>query len=309
MRVVPRRDSRGAAGGVSRFPVMHGLPAKSRRWWKHRRSGILSPLRHTHAGPASARWCCSVRGDLPGVPPLMFGTNSPLPIQALACTVLGLALGCDTKPVVVTEPSLAEQVALVNEGQSSIIQIEQVAITDDDLAILAQGPRLKVLQLDYEQNQVTDAGIRHLAKLQSLEHLRIHGGNVGDDGLEVLASVKSLRILNLPQGKFTDEGLGRLRESPKLVQLRFGSPQITAQGVARLADFPALRQIHLIGVPLDDEAISALGRIQSLESLYLDDVTCSDAALDSLLHDRPKLHLHVNQLHLDQDPRKGDHQH
>lgn len=239
----------------------------------------------------------------------MVGTYSPHPIQALACAVLGLALGCDTKPVVVTEPSLAEQVALVIAGRSSIIQIEQVAITDDDLAMLAQCPKLKVLQLDDEQNQVTDAGIRHLAKLSSLEHLRIQGGNVGDDGLELLASVKSLRILNLPQGKFTDEGLARLRELPKLVQLRFGSPQVTSQGVARLAEFPALRQIHLIGVPLDDEAIAALSRIQSLESLYLDDVTCSDAALDSLLRDHPKLHLHVNQLHLDQDPRKGDHQH
>jgi hypothetical protein len=211
---------------------------------------------------------------------------------------------------------IAAQLAEVERGASDQILIDDAPLGDDDLALLSkfakseQRQNLHVLLLDGPGNRLTDGAIAHLAGLASLEHLRLRGAAIGDAGLtQIAASLPNLRILNLPQAQFSDAGLAELGRLPKLEQLRFGSPSVTDAGIAKLPDFPELKRVHLIDVPITAAALQTFAAMPRLESLYLDGAPIGDEAFEQLFAARPKLHVHLGQLHHDLDPHKNDHSH
>src|SRR5205807_1684624 len=61
--------------------------------------------------------------------------------------------------------------------------------------------------------QVTDAGLKEIAGLKSLQSLSLSGTQVTDAGLKELTSLKSLQLLNLGNTKVTDAGLKELRKA------------------------------------------------------------------------------------------------
>jgi hypothetical protein len=220
------------------------------------------------------------------------------------------ASGCGGRAVDVSasvEPTLIAQVALVRAGESDRIQIEQSALFDGDLGIVAGLANLRVLLIDHPQSHFSAEGLKQLAGMASLEHLRIRGSGIDDAALAQLAEIKSLRVLNLPQGTFSDEALMDLRSLVHLEQLRFGSPHVTSAGMKTIAKLPALKRLHLIRVPITDEALPEFAKMEQLESLYLDGVNVSDAAMDELFQKRPRLHVHLNQQHHDRDPHGHSH--
>ncbi len=62
-----------------------------------------------------------------------------------------------------------------------------------------------------QQNNVTDAGLRHLSGLANLELLNVQYRNVGDEGLKHLRGLTKLKDLDLDSTKVTDAGLEHLR--------------------------------------------------------------------------------------------------
>jgi hypothetical protein len=234
--------------------------------------------------------------------------NPAFAFTILSPVILSLLIlpGCST-PAEITEPSLAEQLAAIRNGSTDIVLVETIPLSDPDLALFRDVPGLRVLQLDHADNKLTDTGMKEIAKLTRLEHLRIRGGSIGDEGLKAIATMPNLRVLNLPQGQFTDTGLAQLKAVPKLQMIRIGSLQVTDLGIAALKDFPSLRQVHLIDIPITDRGLADLQSIPKLESLYLDGANISDDAVDDLFKNRPDLHIHFNQAHHDRDPHKHDH--
>ena len=70
-----------------------------------------------------------------------------------------------------------------------------------------------VFGLDLNNTQVTDAGLKELAGLQSLQTLVLFGTQVTDAGLKELAGLKSLRELWLGDTQVTDAGVAQLRQA------------------------------------------------------------------------------------------------
>lgn len=234
----------------------------------------------------------------------------------LSVAVAIAAAGCSPQiasvanvPSAPSESSLSEQLAAVSRGESDMVHVETVPLSDADLDLLVDVPGLKVLQLDHANNSITASGIATIAHLPNLEHLRIRGGKIDDEGLKMLAGMPSLKLLNLPHGQFSDQGLGELKRLPQLTMLRIGSPLVTDAGIARLKEFPALARVHLIDIPLTDCGLADLQSMPRLESLYLDGAKVTDKGLDELFQKRGDLHVHLNQAHHDRDPHKGDHPH
>jgi hypothetical protein len=221
----------------------------------------------------------------------------------LAAAVLA---GCNAQPTL-QESTLKEQAALVRSGQSDRILIEHTVLTDDDLQELASLPTLKELLLDSNHSRFTSAGIRRLAALRDLEHLRIRGAGIDDEALKQLARLEGLQILNLPQATFGDAALAELKRLPNLVQFRFHSPHVTDAGMQTLGELPAIKRLHLINVPITDAGLAVLAKIDQLESLYIDGGQFSDEAVQDLFRKRPRLHVHFNQSHHDLDPHQHSH--
>ena len=223
---------------------------------------------------------------------------------------LVVVAGCGTEtlpPGRATEATLAEQIAAVERGESTRIEIAETVLGDADAALIGKVLGLKELLVDHPESRLSVAGIASLAALPHLEHLRIRGRGIGNACLVELARCENLRILNVPQASFDDDGLAALAELPKLVQLRFGSPDVTDRGMQILAGFPTLVRLHLIDVPITNEGLMELAKIERLESLYIDGGNITDDGWDELFRLRPKLHVHVNQQHHDRDPHKHPH--
>lgn len=118
--------------------------------------------------------------------------------------------------------------------------------------------------------------------------------------LESLENCETLRRLNLGNTNLTDENLESLKRFSDLRSLRVGSNRVTDAVLEAVAsDWPKLTHLHLIRASITDAGLSFLDRATTLESLYLDEVSISNAALRTLEERRPDLHLHVDQLHLD----------
>lgn len=72
----------------------------------------------------------------------------------------------------------------------------QWKIDDDDLLLLQELPKLRVLSL-YSRDRITDAGLPHLAKLKGLTWLALYGDNISEAGLRHLHGMTHLKGLNL----------------------------------------------------------------------------------------------------------------
>ena len=247
---------------------------------------------------------------------------SPLRRFVLLVALCCASLGCRPNPepaqpatstaavgsvAVAEEAPLEDQITAVQRGETTRILVEREVLGDDDLVEIAKLAPLVDLLLDNDQSQFTLPGVAPLAELPQLQHLRIRGRGIDDAALAEIAKLKRLRILNLPRGSFTDAGLAHLAELADLEMFRFGSPAVGDEGMKTIARWPAIRMLHLIDVPITDKGLAELAKIERLQSLYIDGGQITDAGWDALFRDRPRLHVHVNQQHLDRDPNRHAH--
>jgi internalin A len=189
---------------------------------------------------------------------------------------------------------LALAALLVSSGIPAFGQIPEgmqhrsSPLRDADLAKLS--PETEVLwlrgQMGYGMDQISDAGIRHLAKLPKLRVL--HAGALGltDQSLETIGQLTNLEKLSLDSNAITGEGLKKLAGLKKLRVLNLDFNR----------DFDPIRIGDLgPGVPLhellmrnsktvNDSLLKTLSRFEHLETLYLSErySDVSDAGLAHL---------------------------
>ena len=107
---------------------------------------------------------------------------------------------------------------------------------------------LKSLQsLNLGRTKITDAGLKELAGLKSLQSLNLRNTKVTDAGLKELAGMESLLALNLIRTEVTDAGLKDLARAKNLQSLTLHGYRISNAGVRELAGLKSLQSLHLIG--------------------------------------------------------------
>ena len=91
-----------------------------------------------------------------------------------------------------------------------------------------------VVSLHLGGTQVTDAGLAHLKGLSSLRRLHLEKTGVGDVGLSHLKGLDNLEYLNLYATKVTDKGLNHLTGLKKLKRLYLWKTKVTEEGADKL---------------------------------------------------------------------------
>ena len=127
-------------------------------------------------------------------------------------------------------------------------------MTDVMLAELCRVETLTALGLSGCKG-ATDEGVRHLARLPSLQHLDLTGTSVTDAGLQVLRHLPQLRTLSLAGNRVTGEGIGALAHCDELEHLNLWVPQV---GEAALRALAGKRRLHHLGIALTDEGLALL---------------------------------------------------
>ncbi|OYP38196.1 hypothetical protein CGZ80_02930 [Rhodopirellula sp. MGV] len=194
--------------------------------------------------------------------------------------------------------TIQEQLTNGRSGSGSKVQFVESQIDDDALQLLdASDDWLKTLTVD--RGRITDEGMRAVARLPELIHLRLRESPITDAGLREIAQHPKLQILNLPQSMVTTEGVRELAQLPSLKNLRLGSERLGPEVADAISKLESLRTLHLIGVPINDDGLKQIATLPRLSSLYLDDAEVSGEGWDWFQENHPKIHVHVNQRHLD----------
>lgn len=149
----------------------------------------------------------------------------------------------------------------------SLVSLDLPDITDKGMPSIAKLKNLKHLHIyGGSYSKVTDAALRHLSALQSLEVLLISGRSCTNAGMDYLARLTNLRELYISADSVTDEGLAKLKTLKSLEKLSFGSKNVTVSGLSHLNAFKNLTDLNVSGIWQDDSGmdISALTALEKL---------------------------------------------
>jgi hypothetical protein len=163
-------------------------------------------------------------------------------------------------------------------------------LTDDRLALLAGLAELESLQTNLAQ--VTDDGLKPLAKLRSLRTLKFYhpGPSFSGKGLAHLADLPHLQSLTVAGSlAFNDDGMAAVARLKTLQEFRTWHAGATNEGVKKLKDLPNLKSLNL-GQRLTykppacptDETIDILADLKTLETLQLSETRLNFASLQRL---------------------------
>ena len=104
-----------------------------------------------------------------------------------------------------------------------IIAVDLICTVASDETLRVLVPRLKHIEkLNLDSTQITDAGLKELAALQTLTSLSFSGTQITDAGLKALSALKKLTDLHLAGTQVTDAGVKELAAIPNLAESRAG---------------------------------------------------------------------------------------
>jgi internalin A len=143
------------------------------------------------------------------------------------------------------------------DGLAAAVQSFRFARWQEKL--LAGLPRPAVpFGLSFAETKVTDAGLKELADLESLQTLDLGITQVTGAGLKDLAGLKSLQTLDLGGTKVTDAGLKELAGLKSLQTLDLGGTKVTNAGLKELTGLKSLQTLHLGGTKATEAGAAEL---------------------------------------------------
>lgn len=196
------------------------------------------------------------------------------------------------------------------EPETFVIHTPKFEVTDSMIKLIGElddSTRSVIDTVIVDQGIVSDEGLKAICTLPNLQHLRLRLSPISDEGMQLIAQCPKLWFLNLPHSTCTMAGVESLKISPMLRQLRIGSSNLDNEASRAITQIKTLRGIHLIGIPITNAGMRSIAEMKYLESLYMDDSAVTEAGWSWLYETHPELHVHVNQRHLDRDPKKHFH--
>ncbi len=156
------------------------------------------------------------------------------------------------------------------------------SVRDSDLADIAQLDGLERLLMP-RATQLTDEGIRSLQNLDRLVELDLNWTNLTDAAGPHLAAISTLEKLGLAGTQLRDDALVKIGKLPGLQDLNLRSTAITSKGVRFLASLPKLKILDLSATQVDGSALEALSDCPTLEVLHVQSTWITAANIQPLL--------------------------
>lgn len=170
---------------------------------------------------------------------------------------------------------------IVHEGQGESRTLARSRVWDEIIRLLALNPSVTL----HAQRQMTDDMLAELSRIGTITTLDLSGcKGVTDEGMRHLAKLQTLQHLNLSETSITDAGLRALSSLAGLQSIELSGTCISDDGVKALAHCDELQGLDLSGTRAGDGALGALAGKPKLSHLA---ITLSDAGL-ALLHELPR---------------------
>ncbi len=159
-------------------------------------------------------------------------------------------------------------------------------VSDDGAAQLAKVGSLQALRM--LSTRTTDKGVAALSALADLEELGLPHAKITDAAIPHIANLSKLRELDITGTPITDKGLGALVRLSTLRKLDIGSTAITDKGLGGLAELNELRKLDISSTRVTDKGVPSLAKLQSLEELDVHGTGVTEAGLRLLRNSLPR---------------------
>ena len=171
--------------------------------------------------------------------------------------------GVESWQTVATSRDWDEVIALLAAHPAAGLSAEGL-MTDAALADVARVETLTVLDLSGSR-ELTDDGVRHLARLPALRHLDLRGTAITDAGLEVLRQLPRLRTISLAGTRVTDAGARVLAHCDELEDVNLGA---TLAGEGALRALAGKPRLHRLAIALTDDGLALLHELPVFKSWH-----------------------------------------
>jgi eukaryotic-like serine/threonine-protein kinase len=151
----------------------------------------------------------------------------------------------------------------------------------DDRAIETFARCAKLEFLDFNQTDITDAGLRHLRSTKTLKGILLHATRVTDAGMEHLAGNLGLEVLDVHETQVTDKGLAQFQGCKSLHQVDLRSLKITNDGL-RLLAVSKIGDLKLANTTISDDSLAHLTDTVNIRNLDLSSTKITDRGLKNL---------------------------
>lgn len=161
--------------------------------------------------------------------------------------------------------------------------IADLSVGEEGVKALAELPELEDLSLDGQN--ITDAVARHVAKMKSLNGIRLQNCPITDATVALLGGLPKLEVICLLRTRLTGEGLKSLAELPRLdrLYLDFGEHNRGFAGALRhVGELSRLKLLSVRGGGLANEELKSLAELTALETLYVDEMAIDDSGATCL---------------------------
>jgi hypothetical protein len=214
------------------------------------------------------------------------GSANPasIPQRQLTADQIGALGSCDRLrelmmvSAVMTDEGLAE---LAHDHLLEKLYCFKPKITDAGVKHLAKLRSLKKLEL-LRVLELTDAALAHLAGLADLEEINLSGASITGSGLVHLAGLIQLKSLVIPNAALDDAGLANLGRLTGLRQLYIGGGAYTDAGVAGLSNLTGVTELGIGSEGCTDAGLAKLVGLTNLRTLNIAGPQITDAWLDRI---------------------------
>ena len=179
----------------------------------------------------------------------------------------------------VSDPSNPQNAIVEHAIREALEKPEGELITKADLE--------KVRYLEVTDD-LTDEGLKEVAKLQQLTGLSLYDTKITDAGLKDVAKMKQLESLGLDGTQITDAGLKEVAKLQNLTFLDLTNNKITEVGLKELAKLQKLKGLNLDNNKFTDVGLKEIAKLKQLTYLYLNDTKVTKAGVAELQKALPK---------------------
>ncbi len=192
---------------------------------------------------------------------------------------------------------------ITDKGMKNIINLKSLEVlhlpdpaTDISMAYVGELISLKKLFLKESGSLITDAGLKHVAKLKNLEEICLCGNDMGDNGLVYIKDLPKLEYLCIKGKNFSDRGMVHIKNMKSLKMLSFHEDlsYISDAGLADISEIPNLEYLCLHAMKnITDKGIAHLTKMRSLKQLHIESAKITDKGLLSLSRIKTLEHLEL----------------
>lgn len=117
-------------------------------------------------------------------------------------------------------------------------------VRDEDLALLVHFPYLYKLNLVNAEN-ITNDGMKHVAKVPRLKELLIAGTSISDDGIKHLQNMEAFEHVCMDNTKVTDGAMQYIKKWNDVTMLHFIGTNVTDAGLKQLFGLRRIKQMYV----------------------------------------------------------------